>query len=61
MQGERDGTSSELAHTRQQLATLREQYDKHLLEVQAHAKTQQASSHEERLREKSQLKDQHEK
>ncbi|GFR43676.1 hypothetical protein Agub_g4784 [Astrephomene gubernaculifera] len=58
---ERDGVSSQLSECRQQLAELRERYDKHLLEVQAEAKTQQAAAHEERLREKAQLKDQHEK
>ncbi|GLC45099.1 hypothetical protein PLESTB_001468100 [Pleodorina starrii] len=58
---ERDSASSQLTQCRQQLADLREQYDKHLLEVQAQAKTQQASAHEERLREKAQLKDQHER
>ncbi len=61
MQGERDTMSSQLGQCRGQLAEVREQYDKHLLEVQAHAMTQQASAHEERIREKSQLKDQYEK
>ncbi|GIL47125.1 hypothetical protein Vafri_4030 [Volvox africanus] len=58
---ERDSASVQLAQCRQQLTELREQYDKHLLEVQAQAKTQQASAHEERLREKAQLKDQHDR
>eukprot|EP00198_Chlamydomonas_reinhardtii_P007749 XP_001697086.1 predicted protein [Chlamydomonas reinhardtii] len=58
---DRDSMVAQLAQCRQQLAQLREQYDKHLLEVQAQAKTQQASAHEERIREKSQLKDQFEK
>ncbi|KXZ47486.1 hypothetical protein GPECTOR_35g924 [Gonium pectorale] len=60
-QEDRDHGSIQLAQCRQQLAELREQYDKHLLEVQAHAKTAQASAHEERLREKAQLKDQYER
>ncbi|PNH08928.1 Spindle assembly abnormal protein 6 [Tetrabaena socialis] len=58
---DRDTTSSQLVHCRQQLLELREQYDKHLLEAQAQAKTQQASAHEERIREKSELSDQHER
>lgn len=60
-QGDRDSASQQLQQCRQQLAELREQYDKHLLEVQAAAKTQQAASHEERLREKAAMKDQYEK
>lgn len=60
-QDERDDTSHQLSQCRDQLAELREQYDKHLLEMQAQAKTQQATAHEERLREKALLKDQHER
>ncbi|KAG2499100.1 hypothetical protein HYH03_003283 [Edaphochlamys debaryana] len=58
---ERDTASTQLAQCRQQLAELREQYDKHLLEVQAEAKTLQASAHEERMRERAELVDQHER
>lgn len=60
-QSERDETSASLAATRQQLASLREQYDRHLLEVQADAKTQRATVHEEALKEREALKEQMER
>jgi DNA repair exonuclease SbcCD ATPase subunit len=55
-----DLTSSreQLADRSQRLASLKEQYDKQLLETQASAKTQQAAAHEERIREKGQLREQ---
>lgn len=53
--------SQQLLSCRQQLVEVREQYDKHLLEVQAEAKTQRATAHEERVKDMSSLKDQHER
>ncbi|KAJ9523994.1 hypothetical protein QJQ45_022358, partial [Haematococcus lacustris] len=58
---ERDTTSTQLGSTQQQLVAVQEQYDKHLLEVQAEAKTQRAAAHEERMREKGELRDAHER
>ncbi|KAL6758042.1 centriole protein [Haematococcus lacustris] len=61
MTAERDTTSTQLGSTQQQLVAVQEQYDKHLLEVQAEAKTQRAAAHEERMREKGELRDAHER
>jgi spindle assembly abnormal protein 6 len=60
-QAQRDGLAEDLLLCRQQLAELREQHDRHLLEVTAQAKTQQAVAHEELLRERAQLKEQYER
>ncbi|MEW5299491.1 MAG: hypothetical protein WDW36_002505 [Sanguina aurantia] len=58
---ERDSHSGALLQCRHQLAELREQHDKHTLEVAADSKTQAATAHEERARERAAMKEQHER
>lgn len=60
-QDERDSHSGALLQCRHQLAELREQHDKHMLEVTADTKTQAATAHEERARERNTMKEQHER
>ena len=58
LKAERDETSSGWHDTKQQLAELREQHDRHLMEVQADSKTQKAAAHEASAREKTAIKEQ---
>lgn len=61
VQADCDRTHMALAETRQQLLQVKEQHDKHVREVDATTKTQQAAAQEERLREKAVLQEQAER
>jgi spindle assembly abnormal protein 6 len=61
MQADLSSTQAQLSACEQQLKELKDQYNRHLLEVEADFKTQRATSQEESMRERAKAKQQHEK
>lgn len=58
---DKENLQIQLSSCQQQLADIKEEYSRHMLEAQAEFKTQRALTQEEGLREREALKDHHEK